>query len=271
MRSGGATSSRFAVYAPCVFTVVRVASGFFAVVMTFHATTVLRGNVAMSVAGFDYAAIAIGVALVSDSLDGKVARLLGSASDFGMQLDSLADVVAFGMAPAVLGFYWGVLPSLQGLSHRFTQIAGAAAFVACCTFLVCAVFRLARFNVTAQHDAGSRRFVGLPAPGAAAVIAAVVHFAQRPLNGWKETAIWLSLILILAVLMVSRIGYNASGWIPARLQNPLWMLPAGILAIWVLWIHSGAAFLSMALLFALSGPLAGAISSLRRYRHTAED
>jgi len=271
MSSGGATSSRFAVFAPCVFTVIRIASGFFAVVATFYASTALRGNVATGMAGFDYAAIAIGVALISDGLDGKVARFLGSASDFGTQLDSLADVVAFGMAPAVLGFYWGVLPSVQGMSPRFAQIGGAAGLLACCTFLVCTVFRLARFNVTAQHEEGSRGFTGLPTPGAAAVVAAAVYFADRPLNGWREAAIWLAVILILAALMVSRIGYNASGLIAARLQRPAWMIPAGLLAIWALWTHAGATFLTAALLFALSGPFAGAISSLRRGGHTAEN
>ena len=270
MSSGGAASSRFAVFAPCVFTVIRIASGFFAVVATFYASTALRGNVATGMAGFDCAAIAIGVALISDGLDGKVARLLGSASDFGTQLDSLADVLAFGMAPAVLAFYWGVLPSVQGMSPRFAQIGGAAGFLACCTFLVCTVFRLARFNVSAQQE-GSRGFTGLPTPGAAAVVAAVVYFTDRPLNGWRETAIWLAVILILAALMVSRIGYNASGLIPAWLQRPVWMIPAGLLAIWVLWTHPGATFLAAALVFALSGPFAGAISTLRRPGHTAED
>ena len=267
--SSGATPSRFAVFAPCVFTVIRISSGFFAVVATFHATTALRADVATGMAGFDYAAIAIGVALISDSLDGKVARLLGSASDLGTQLDSLADVVAFGMAPAVLGFYWGVLPSVQAMSPRFAQIAGVAGFLACCTFVVCNAFRLARFNVSAPQHEGSRLFVGLPTPGAAAVIGAAVHFAERPLYGWKETAIWLAIILVLSFLMVSRIGYNAS--IPARLRSPLWMLSAGLLAVWLLWTHSGATILAVALVFALSGPFAGVISSLRRYGHAAED
>jgi CDP-diacylglycerol--serine O-phosphatidyltransferase len=271
MSSGGAASSRFAVFAPCVFTVIRIASGFFAVMATFHATTALGGKEPLGAAGFDYAAMAIVVALLSDLFDGKVARLLGSASEFGTQLDSLADVLAFGMAPAILGFYWGVLPSLQAMSARDAQIAGAAGFLACCTFVVCTVFRLARFNVSVPHPSGEKRFTGLPAPGAAAVVAAVVHFAERPLNGSKETALWLALILILAVLMVSRVGYNASGWVPARLQRPLWMLPAAILALWVLWTYPGATFLALALVFALSGPFAGVLSSLRRSGHTAED
>jgi len=262
-------SSRFAVFAPCVFTVVRIASGFFAVVATFDATTALGGDVSAGMAAFDYAAFAIGVALISDLLDGKVARLLGSASDFGTQLDSLADVLAFGMAPAVLGFYWGVLPSVERMDRRFAPLAMAAGFVACCTFVVCTVFRLARFNVARPHPEGSRRFTGLPTPGAAAVVAAAVYFAERPLNGWREVAIWLAVLVILAYLMVSRIGYDAS--IPARLRRPLWMVPAGILAIWVAWIHPAATFLAMALAFVLSGPFAGVISLLLRHGRTAED
>lgn len=271
MSSGGASPSRFAVFAPCVFTVGRIACGFFVVVATFNGTLPLRHNVTNGVAGFDFAALAIGVALICDSLDGKVARLLGSASDFGTQLDSLADAVTFGLAPAVLGFYWGVMPVLQGMNARSVQITSAAGLLACCAFVVCTVFRLARFNVSPPHPEGSRRFTGLPAPGAAAVVAAVVHFAKRPLHGWEETAIWLALILILAILMVSRVGYNASGWIPGRLRSLAWGFPAGIVAIWIAWMYSGPAFLTMALVFALSGPFASVISSFRRYSPAAGD
>jgi len=224
-----------------------MASGFFAVIATFSSR-------------FDYAAIAIGVGLVCDGLDGKVARLLGSASDFGTQLDSLADVLAFGMAPAVLAFYWGVGPAFRSMNLHNTQIFEVAGWLACCTFVVCSAFRLARFNVSASAE--SAGFEGLPTPGAAAVIAAAA-FAMPPLSGGKEAAIALALIVILSVLMVSRIRYDASGWIAARLRRPLWALPAALAAIAALWVDAGAAVLSAAVLFALSGPVAGAAASLR--------
>jgi len=232
--------SRFAVIAPCIFTAARMASGFLAVIATFERM-------------FDYATIAIAIALICDALDGKIARLLGSASEFGTQLDSLADVLAFGMAPAVLAFYWGVR-----LSAGTIEIAG---LLACCTFVVCAAFRLARFNTTPARADGSRRFAGLPTPGAAGVIAAVVHFVARPLSGSRETAVWIVLILLLALLMVSRIPYYASNWIPNRLRKPYWIIPITVAVVALLWTHSGATLLALATVFVLSGPLAATITT----------
>ncbi len=249
----------FAVAAPCIFTVGRIACGFFAIIWTFDNA-------------FDNAAMAIGLALICDSLDGRVARWLGSASSLGVQLDSLADVVTFGMAPSVLGFYWGVQPVLHGMDAGSARILAGTGYSACCAFVSCAAFRLARFNITAQHAEGSsHRFTGLPAPGAAAVIAAVIHFAKLPLGEWQQSVVWLASLAVLAFLMVSRIGYSASGWIPAPLRNVSVALPLGVLIGWAVWTHSGPAFLTMALVFLLSGPFGYAVDVLRRQGHTAED
>lgn len=213
-------SSWFAVAAPCIFTVIRISSGLYAIGATVQAR-------------FDHAAIAIGVALLSDLFDGKVARLLGSASDFGTQLDSLADVVGFGVAPAVLAFYWGVIR---------TPLGDLAGFLTCCAYVSCTVFRLARFNVSAP----SPGFVGLPTPGAAGVVAAVVFFVKTPLNQWKVTALWLAVLLILSALMVSRFRYALP--LPRWLQRPLL-----IVGIVLLWLYPAATALIAAVLFALSG------------------
>ncbi|HUG42896.1 MAG TPA: CDP-diacylglycerol--serine O-phosphatidyltransferase, partial [Acidobacteriota bacterium] len=139
---------------PSAFTVGNLFAGFFSIIAT------LNGN-------YGHAAIAIGVAVVLDGIDGRVARMANASSDFGLQLDSLADVISFGVAPAVLIYSWG----LADLGN----FARLSAFV----FLVCGTMRLARFNANVQD---LKHFAGLPIPAGAGVIAAMVHLFQTPLD-----------------------------------------------------------------------------------------
>src|SRR5215467_15348996 len=109
---------------------------------------------------FETAALFIGIAIVLDMLDGRIARLTGTASDFGVELDSLADVISFGVAPAILSFAWGLLP------------LGRLGWLAGFLFVTAAAMRLARFNLQANAGGDKRYFVGMPSPAAAAVPAA---------------------------------------------------------------------------------------------------
>src|SRR6266550_3125874 len=122
---------------------------------------------------FDRAAKAIGLAILFDSLDGRVARLTGTNTEFGMQLDSLADVVSFGIAPAVVAYAWGTR-SLPGDGSVAFQQIGEFGWVCCLAFLICCAWRLARFNVQGMAPGSSKYFVGMPTPAAAGVIAALV-------------------------------------------------------------------------------------------------
>src|SRR6202165_1786482 len=112
---------------------------------------------------YETAAPFIGIAIVLDMLDGRIARLTGGESAFGLQFDSLADVISFGVAPAILSFAWG-LSSLG-------RLGWAAGFM----FLACAAMRLARFNVISTKGGDKRYYVGMPSPAAAAVPAATVY------------------------------------------------------------------------------------------------
>src|SRR5258708_6699440 len=138
---------------PSMFTVANLLCGYYAVVASF-------------VGGpeeFDRAAKAIGFAILFDSLDGRVARMTGTTSEFGVQFDSLADVVSFGVAPALMAYAWGVrsLPGQDTLAvEQITQLG----WICCLAFLICCAWRLARFNVQGMAPGGSKFFVGLPTP-----------------------------------------------------------------------------------------------------------
>jgi CDP-diacylglycerol--serine O-phosphatidyltransferase len=169
---------------PSLFTVANLFCGYACVV---YATR----------ADFDTAALFIGVAMVLDTLDGLIARLTNSTSAFGVQLDSLADVVSFGMAPAILAFTWGLWP--------LKRLGWAAGFI----YVTAAAMRLARFNIQTTTAADKRHFVGLPSPAAGAVIASTVYLwpdgLQEPRAAWPA----LAMVLVPAFLMVSTIRFRS--------------------------------------------------------------
>ncbi|MEO5823899.1 MAG: CDP-diacylglycerol--serine O-phosphatidyltransferase [Vicinamibacteraceae bacterium] len=147
---------------------------------------------------FAPAAMFIGFAIVLDMLDGRVARMTGTSSAFGLEFDSLADVVSFGMAPAVLCFAWG----LKG----FDQAGWAASFV----FVSAAAIRLARFNIqTNVPGVDKRYFVGMPSPAAAGVPAATVFAYPEFLASWPYNLLALPMVLVPAFLMVSTVRYRS--------------------------------------------------------------
>ena len=146
---------------------------------------------------FDTAAILIGVAMVLDTMDGFVARLTKSSTDFGVQLDSLADVVSFGLAPAVLAFTWGLWP--------LRRLGWAAGFI----YVTAAAMRLARFNIQASGASDKRYVVGRPSPAAAAVIASTVYLFPYGPQEPQLAAAALVMVVVPALLMVSTIRFRS--------------------------------------------------------------
>ena len=146
---------------------------------------------------FDTAALFIGVAMVLDTLDGLIARLTNTTSAFGVQLDSLADVVSFGMAPAILAFTWGLWP--------LKRLGWAAGFI----YVTAAAMRLARFNIQTTTAADKRHFVGLPSPAAGAVIASTIYMWPEGLRERTEALPALAMVLVPAFLMVSTIRFRS--------------------------------------------------------------
>src|SRR6267378_6970441 len=168
---------------PSLFTVGNIFCGYYSIVST------LRGH-------WDYAAILIGIGYILDGLDGRVARMTKTASDFGLQLDSLADVITFGIAPGILAFSWGFGASegIEGSVARHVHQLGSLATFA---FVVCGALRLARFNTQAKlppAKTSKRYFVGLPIPAGAGMVAAVVHFFKTPTLMIGSALLWSFLI-----------------------------------------------------------------------------
>jgi len=167
---------------PSLFTLANLFCGWACVV---HA---MRGE-------FATAAPFIGIAIVLDMLDGRIARMTGTTSDFGVQLDSLADLISFGMAPAVLVFQWGLLP--------LGRLGWAIGFL----YLTAAALRLARFNIQAATD--KRYFVGLPSPAAAGIPAATVFYFPVALETYPLALLGMTMLLVPALLMVSTIRFQS--------------------------------------------------------------
>jgi CDP-diacylglycerol--serine O-phosphatidyltransferase len=204
---------------PGAFTVGNLLCGFYAVLAT------LQGGTAQ----FDYAARAIGFAIVFDAFDGFVARMTRTNTEFGKQFDSLADMVSFGIAPAVLAFAWGVQVMMQedGSEGRHVH---QLAWLVCLAFVICCAWRLARFNVHGMAPGGLKYFVGMPTPAAAGMIAATVHFVGEPIGDWRWSMAWLALILAVAALMVSSIRYPSFKDLPwAKRQHSLTIIVVTLL------------------------------------------
>jgi CDP-diacylglycerol--serine O-phosphatidyltransferase len=146
---------------------------------------------------FDTAALFIGIAMIVDTLDGFVARLTKTTTDFGVQLDSLADVVSFGLAPAILAFTWGLWP--------LRRLGWAAGFI----FVAATAMRLARFNIQTTTVTDKRYFVGMPSPAAASVIASTVFLYPYGLQDRQTALPALAMVIVPALLMVSTIRFRS--------------------------------------------------------------
>jgi CDP-diacylglycerol--serine O-phosphatidyltransferase len=205
---------------PSLFTTANMALGYYAILEVMHATTTEFFHL-------DNAAIAIGFAVLFDGLDGRIARMTGTSSDFGRELDSLADAITFGVAPAMLAWAWGFhlmpLVLLTEWHIKLSQVGAIASFL----FLVAGVSRLARFNITSNPQPtnpgrpGKKYFVGMPIPAGAGVVAAVVHFAQGdPLVSWYTALTWVAMVTTVGYLMVSTWRFYSFKDIDFRSRHP---------------------------------------------------
>jgi CDP-diacylglycerol--serine O-phosphatidyltransferase len=194
---------------PSLFTVGNMMCGFYAVI------AVLKGGAT----DLDYAAMAIGFAIVFDVFDGFVARATHTNTDFGKQFDSLADVISFGIAPATLAYTWGVHGMLLSDAPQARHVYELGWYISL-FYVICCAWRLARFNVQGMAPGGSRFFVGLPTPAAAGLVASAVHAFRAPLEDWRWASAWLVLVLLAAGLMVSAVRYRSFKDIPWARRQP---------------------------------------------------
>ena len=225
---------------PNLFTTGALFSGFYAVIAGMHGD-------------FENAAIAIFVAMILDGLDGRVARLTNTTSAFGVQYDSLSDMVSFGLAPGLVVFSWALAP--------LGKLGWAAAFA----YAACAALRLARFNT--QVDVVDKRyFIGLSSPAAAAIVAGIV-WVGHDLQIARELAVVVAVVTILAgALMVSNIRYNSFKGIDFKGRVPFVAMLAVILVFVVVTINPPKVLLVLFSLYGLSGPAMWVFRRLKLWR-----
>ena len=206
---------RRAAYAlPTLFTAGNVYLGFYALLETFQGSMDMATGGAAPARHFQAAAVSIGAAVFLDGLDGRIARMTNTVSEFGREMDSLADSITFGIAPAVLAFAWGVQfvdPAGNPVILEYLRRAG---YFLSFLFLLCGAVRLARFNIQKNpvpKNPGRpdrKYFVGMPIPSAASGLVAVVYASgSDPIHNWIVSALWLALVALLAFLMVSTWRY----------------------------------------------------------------
>ncbi len=213
---------------PNTLTLCGMFCGFFAIL------SAINGN-------FLYAAWAIVLANVFDGLDGWIARLTGTTTRFGIELDSLSDLVAFGVAPSVMMYKWALMP--------FGRVGWAAAFL----FVACGALRLARFNIQTGMP-GSKAFKGMPIPGAATVMSSIVIFYHDYWNGLPEKRLFFLVItILLSLLMVSTIRYHGLKEIDFREKKPFWFLIVFVLILFILFVHPSTAIFIFAMAYLVWG------------------
>ncbi|HKW77122.1 MAG TPA: CDP-diacylglycerol--serine O-phosphatidyltransferase [Terriglobales bacterium] len=249
---------------PSIFTAGNIAAGYFAI------SQAIQGS-ANAAFHFDNAAKAIGFAVLFDGLDGRIARMTNTTSDFGRELDSLADVITFGVAPAILAWMWGChqLPELwsSDVRHKLIQFGAIATFL----FLIAGASRLARFNISKNPQPknpgrpGRKYFVGMPIPAGAAMIAATVHFVDGvPVDTWWITALWLCFVVLISYLMVSTWRFWSPKGIDLRTRQPFWLFIVIGISMYLIWYFSEYFLFSLSLLYLVSGLIARFAYALKR-------
>src|SRR5262245_60893676 len=224
---------------PGLFTVANMFCGYACVVYA------MRGE-------FTTAAPFIGFAIVLDMLDGRIARMTGTASEFGVQFDSLADVISFGVAPAILSFSWGLAP--------LGRLGWAAGFL----FVTGAALRLARFNIQSAAGGDKRYFVGMPSPAAAAVPAATVFAYPDGFTDYRAALPALAMVLVPALLMVSTIRFRSFKTIDLQSRRPYSVLLLVAGGIMLITTHPQVTLVVMAYTYLMSAFIGMAISRFRQ-------
>jgi len=265
---------------PTMFTAANVGMGFLAVLWSIRGFQAVGiSNSVLASTYFNYASIAIGLAILFDTLDGRVARMTRTATEIGVQFDSLADVLTFGIAPIALVFSWAFGAVFTESSSEYT-IGIFLLFM----YLMCGAFRLARFNLQATRPRvlqegtpklDKKNFVGLPIPPAAGLLAAIVHFAPMPLSSYAGdlprfyAALIMALVGVLGVLMVSTLRYTSFKSVGMGRRNlyiVLLIAAGGML----MWLYSQYILLLLAALYVSHGVIWYFVSLMRRHPVPAE-
>ena len=228
---------------PSLLTTGNLFAGYYSIVSALHGE-------------FRNAAIALGIAFVLDGLDGRIARLTNTQSEFGKVYDSLADVLAFGTAPAVLLLSWGLWD------------LGRVGWLTSFFFLVCAAIRLARFGVN-DGKSDLRFFVGLPTPAAACLFAALAFYNPQALDSLNLSRALLAGVVLMALLMVSKIRYRSFKDFDLRRRQPYSAIVILALIIYLIALDPERVLLIIAIGYVASGPIERLVARGATSRSTA--
>jgi CDP-diacylglycerol---serine O-phosphatidyltransferase len=273
--SGDRPRPRAAYALPTLFTAGNIFLGFLSITRSIQGALLAASGYRGPNTHFAIAAIAIGWAVLLDGLDGRIARWTNTVSDFGREMDSLADVITFGLAPAVLAFTWGVQLGIGTIDPAFRDHARPLGYFIPFLFLLCGAARLARFNIQKNpipKNPGRpdrKYFVGLPIPAGAAMIAVIIYALDgTPIQSWLASLAWLALLALLSFLMVSTWRYQSFKDVHLlRPRSPLTVVLWGSL-IYMLWNYTQPVLLAITAAYVGSGiavRMGGIIR--RRLRH----
>ena len=261
---------------PTAFTAANIAMGFLAVLSSLHGFQIISTDIDQAARYFDYAGIAIGLAILFDTLDGRVARMTRTSTELGVQLDSLADVLTFGIAPLVLVYSWAI-GSTFPVGSGLQRLGLFVLFM----YLMCGTFRLARFNLQAVRPrvliegtpkVDKKNFIGLPIPPSAGLIASLVHFSPYPLIAHGESTanfygiLVMILTIALGLLMVSTIRYTSFKTAGTGRRNIYYILIIAAIGM-LIWLYSRYMLLILSGLYVSHGIiwyLAGLFRSSKR-------
>lgn len=268
---------------PSIFTAANIGMGFYAVMAAARGFQFIGTGVSQDLlrasAYLDNAAMAIGWAVLFDMLDGRIARMTKTTTEIGVQLDSIADVVTFGLAPAVLAYVWGYGATLSEGSdlHR---LAWFLSFM----YLMCGAFRLARFNVQSSRPrilaegtikVDKKSFVGLPIPVAGGLIASIIHFSPQPLLSYGTdrarlySVMLMLLVGFLSVLMVSTLRFSSFKTVGTRrrsMRTIMLVVAVGML----IFLYSRYVLLGIVCLYILQGLLSRVVGVFRKRSDVAD-
>ncbi len=256
---------------PTLFTSGNIFLGYLSIVHTIQGSLNFAEHPALAQADFEMAAKTIGIAVVLDGLDGRIARMTNTTSEFGRELDSLADVISFGIAPAILAFIWGVRFVTASIGPvTLDQLQRAGTFLSF-LFLGCGAARLARFNITKNpmpSNPGAihrKYFVGLPIPAAAGMVAAMVFFFDSyPLTEFGWSVAWLALLSLLSFLMVSAWRYWSFKELNLMRPRSPMTLAAVCAVIAGIWFWTKPVLLLLTTVYCMSGILIRVGGLIRR-------
>src|SRR5689334_10407776 len=267
---------------PSLFTAANILMGFLSVMASLRGFQILGSatpDLAAAAAHFNTAAVTIGWALLFDMVDGRIARMTKTTTEIGIQLDSIADVVTFGVAPAVLAYVWGYGASLTEGSNLHS-LAWFLSFM----YLMCGAFRLARFNVQASRPrilaegtpkVDKKNYVGLPIPVAGGLIAALVHFSPAPLTyfGPERARIYSGLLMVLvgllSLMMVSTLRFSSFKTIGTKTRSMRTIILAVTVAM-LIFLYSQYVLLGIVISYILYGLLSRVASVFWRRSESAE-